>query len=172
MISPQVIGGLVSILAGTLLIVFRNPLANANRDAQRATFGRLAKYSSQNSTPGNAMFVGILAIVLGAGLVLFAPAEPTPTAPSDGDATLVRAAAILLGLVELAFGTLVLARLPAIMRRVERRYASLRSPDGDHEEERTAEGAEATPPRRGLVAGIAIIGLGMGVATVVIGLRL
>ena len=96
MISPQVIGGLVSILAGTLLIVFRNPLARASRDAQRATFGRLAKYSSQNSTPGNAMFVGILAIVLGAGLVLFAPAEPTPTAPSDGDATLVRVAAILL----------------------------------------------------------------------------
>lgn len=172
MIGPQVIGGLLLIVAGTLLIVFRNPLARANRDAQRAAFGRLAKYSSQNSTPGNTMFVGIFAILLGAGVILFAPAEPTSGPPSDGDATFLRVAAIILGLVELAFGALVLARLHAVMRMIERRYASLGSREFGDEQAQAADGAEATPPRRGLVAGIAIVGLGMGVATLVIGLRL
>ena len=174
-ISPQLIGGLIAIAGGTLLIAFRSPLSRASRDAQRATFGRLAKYSSQNATPGNTMFVGLGGIAIGAGLILFAPGEPSAADPSNGDATLVRVAAIILGLVELAFGTFVLVRLSVAVRWLERRYTAVRglAVDNPTEESQESDGdSRAVPPRPPLVATIAIIGLGMGVATVVLGLRL
>lgn len=174
-ISPQLIGGLIAIAGGTLLIAFRHPLSRASRDAQRATFGGLAKYSSQNATPGNTMFVGMVGIAIGAGLVLFAPAEPSAADPSNGDATLVRVAAIILGLVELAFGTYVLVRFSAVMRALERRYAAVRPPSVDDAIEANEESdgdARAVRPRPSVVASIAIIALGMGVATLMIGFRL
>jgi hypothetical protein len=121
------------------------------------------------------MFVGITGVAIGAGLVLFAPDEPSAAEPNSVDATLVRVAAIILGLVELAFGAYVLVRFSAVMRRLERRYAAVRAPTLEETTEANVESdgdARAVPPRPSVVASIAIIALGMSVATLMIGFRL
>ena len=67
-IVPLFVGATL-VVVGILLIVFRRAVARANRDGQRVVFGRLANNTAKKATPGNTLFVGVGAIVI--GVILF-----------------------------------------------------------------------------------------------------
>lgn len=60
-----VLAGFGLITAGVLMIKHRQTIARENASALRNMFGRIANASVRKSTPGNVLFVGASAIVMG-----------------------------------------------------------------------------------------------------------
>ncbi|HEX6953906.1 MAG TPA: hypothetical protein VF156_03415 [Agromyces sp.] len=67
------IGGGVLIVAGVLLVVFRQSAARWNRRALRRQFGRLADDAVSNATPSRMALVGLVAVFIGIWLVIAQP---------------------------------------------------------------------------------------------------
>lgn len=64
--------GTCGIVAGIVTIKFRQRIARTTAEAQRNYFGRIANASARKSTPANALFVGIVAILMGIVFLVFA----------------------------------------------------------------------------------------------------
>lgn len=67
------VGGVVLIIAGALLIVFRQLASRWNRRGLRRQFGRIADDAVKNATPSRTALVGLGAISLGIWLVINRP---------------------------------------------------------------------------------------------------
>jgi hypothetical protein len=72
-VMGPLIGGGVLIVAGVLLVVFRQRTARCNRRALRRQFGRLADDAASNATPSRTALVGLVAISIGIWLVIVQP---------------------------------------------------------------------------------------------------
>lgn len=57
---------IIPLALGTILIVMRTKIAAMNAQAQRSFFGKSGDTRSQRSTPTAIMFVGFVAIAIGA----------------------------------------------------------------------------------------------------------
>jgi hypothetical protein len=69
----SLIGGIVCIVVGALLIVFRHSVARWNRRALRRQFSRLADDAVRNASPRRTAFVGLGSVFIGIWLVIVQP---------------------------------------------------------------------------------------------------
>jgi hypothetical protein len=53
-----------------VLVIYRQAASRVSQDSQRALLGKLGEGTARNATPGNTLFVGVVSILLGVGLVL------------------------------------------------------------------------------------------------------
>ncbi|MGN7148553.1 hypothetical protein ACTHQ6_06080 [Arthrobacter sp. SAFR-179] len=68
---PAFIGGIVCVVIGIIVLVYRARLADTNADAQRAVFGKIGDRTSKASTSGRMGMTGAGIVVVGLiGVVL------------------------------------------------------------------------------------------------------
>lgn len=68
---PAFIGGIVCVVIGIVILVYRARLADTNANAQRAVFGKAGDRVAQNSTSGRMGMTGAGIVVVGlVGIVL------------------------------------------------------------------------------------------------------
>jgi hypothetical protein len=62
---PAFIGGLLCVVIGIAVLIYRVRLANTNANAQRAMFGEAGDRVARNSTPGRMRMTAIGIIIVG-----------------------------------------------------------------------------------------------------------
>ncbi|MEV7637773.1 hypothetical protein AB0N71_16555 [Pseudarthrobacter enclensis] len=68
---PAFIGGIVCVVIGIVILVYRSRLADTNANAQRAVFGKTGDRVAQNSTSGRMGMTGAGIVIVGlVGIVL------------------------------------------------------------------------------------------------------
>jgi uncharacterized membrane protein HdeD (DUF308 family) len=67
---PALLFGVLSLVIGIVIFINRGRVSRTNADAQRASFGGLGEPTARNSTPGRVGSVGVVAVLMGLGLIV------------------------------------------------------------------------------------------------------